>query len=120
MKRLLSVLAVSAVICAAPLAAAKAQHLHDRMAGANHVSSMGKNLKLGPKDLKGYDVRKIQKKLYEKGYYPEPADGVWGPKTTNAIRKYQKMNGLTAHGMLDQKTLSHMGVEVNAVADYHK
>ena len=37
----------------------------------------------------GYDLRLIQKALESKGYDPGPADGHLGPKTREAIRRYQ-------------------------------
>lgn len=113
MKKLLLAGAVSAALVLAPVAAS---HAHDRMAGSNHVSSMGKKLKLTKKHLAEQDVRKLQNALHKKGFYPEPADGVWGPKTTRAIQKYQKKNKLRVNGVLDQKTLSHLGVEISAVS----
>src|SRR5262249_47018522 len=34
-----------------------------------------------------------------------PVDGIWGPKTVEALKAFQKSNGLPATGHLDHKTL---------------
>ncbi len=35
-------------------------------------------------------------------------DGIWGPATQNAVKAYQKLNGLTVTGQLDQATQERM------------
>lgn len=38
------------------------------------------------------------------------ADGVWGPKTTEALKAWQRRNGLVADGVAGPKTLAKMGI----------
>lgn len=45
-----------------------------------------------------YDVTRIQNALRFKGYDPGPADGVLGPRTRNAIRRYQADHGTQVTG----------------------
>ena len=54
------------------------------------------------------DVREIQKKLKELGYYKGSADGDFGPGTEEAVIAFQKANGLTADGKAGQKTLEKL------------
>lgn len=38
------------------------------------------------------------------------ADGIWGSKTTEAVRSWQRRNGLTADGIVGPQTLAKMGI----------
>ena len=46
----------------------------------------------------------VQKTLEELGYDPGLPDGIWGKKTTAAIKSFQSDNGLPATGQLDART----------------
>ena len=41
-----------------------------------------------------------------------PADGIFGKKTTQAVKEFQHANGLTPDGIVGMKTLSTMGLSV--------
>lgn len=51
-----------------------------------------------------HDVYQVQKKLKELGYDPGSADGIWGKKTTSAVKSFQRNNGLPVTGQLDEQT----------------
>jgi hydrogenase-4 component B len=53
-------------------------------------------------------VRDIQRQLQAHGYKPGAVDGLLGPRTCNAVRRYQKEAGLEVDGVLDQKLQNHM------------
>ncbi|MER1278343.1 N-acetylmuramoyl-L-alanine amidase [Bacillus sp. C15(2022)] len=59
---------------------------------------------------KGDDVRQIQKALAALYFYPDKGaknngiDGVYGPKTADAVRRFQLMNGLNPDGVYGPKT----------------
>lgn len=59
---------------------------------------------------KGDDVRQIQKALAALYFYPDKGaknngiDGVYGPKTANAVKRFQSVNGLTADSIYGPKT----------------
>jgi hypothetical protein len=53
-------------------------------------------------------VRELQSALRGLGYYSGPLDGVAGPKTTRAIRAYQKQNGLLVDGRPSVALLNHV------------
>lgn len=59
---------------------------------------------------KGEEVKKIQTKLKDWGYYKGSVDGVYGSKTRQAVIDFQKKNGLTADGVAGTKTLSAIGI----------
>jgi ankyrin repeat protein len=49
-------------------------------------------------------IYQVQKKLKELGYDPGPPDGIWGKKTISAIKRFQRDNGLTVTGQLDEQS----------------
>lgn len=58
----------------------------------------------------GEEVKQIQKKLKEWGYYDGEVDGIYGSKTFSAVKKFQTKNGLTADGIAGEKTLQALGI----------
>lgn len=59
---------------------------------------------------RGDEVRAIQERLIEWGYLSGSADGIFGPDTENAVRAFQKKNGLTVDGIAGPATLRAMGI----------
>ena len=106
MRRLIVAALLSlAVLCAAP-AAAQAE---SRMAGTPPVAGIkGKKLEIKRGKLYKEGVHFLQEFLYSQGHYPEPPDGIWGPKTTKAIKSYQTLHGLAVTGTLNHETKSSM------------
>lgn len=57
-------------------------------------------------------IRLVQTRLKKAGFDPGATDGILGPKTKLAIRKYQNSKGLSMdNGLLSQQTLKSLGVE---------
>lgn len=54
----------------------------------------------------GADVRSMQTKLKSLGYYTGTVDGSYGEGTKNAVKAFQKANGLTADGKAGSATLN--------------
>jgi len=59
---------------------------------------------------RGTEVRNIQNKLKQLGYYTGSIDGIYGVNTKNAVIKFQKNCGLTADGIAGPKTLLYLGL----------
>lgn len=59
---------------------------------------------------RGDEVKQIQTKLKNWGYYNGSVDGIYGSKTVEAVKYFQRKNGLTADGIAGTKTLSAMGI----------
>lgn len=58
---------------------------------------------------RGNDVKKLQKRLIELGYMPAgSADGAYGYQTYNAVRDFQKANGLDNDGVAGPATLTNL------------
>lgn len=59
---------------------------------------------------RGEEVRTIQTKLKRWGYYNGNVDGIYGSQTMEAVKKFQRKNGLTVDGIAGTKTLQAMGI----------
>ena len=58
------------------------------------------------------DTREVQTVLKKWGYYTGVVDGINGPKTKEAVKKFQRKYGLTADGIVGPLTASKMGLRV--------
>lgn len=56
-------------------------------------------------------VRNAQQQLKNDGYYTGNIDGIDGPMTRQAIKKYQQSQNLTVNGRLDKKTCEKLGLQ---------
>ena len=59
---------------------------------------------------RGSEVTQIQTKLKRWGYYSGSIDGIYGTQTVNAVKYFQRKNGLTADGIAGTQTLKAMGI----------
>lgn len=56
-------------------------------------------------------VQQAQARLKASGFDPGPPDGTLGPKTRDALRRYQRTKGLQATGELDAQTLDALHLQ---------
>lgn len=68
----------------------------------------------------GSAVKELQEKLNALGYSCGTADGSYGTKTANAVRKFQKDNGLTQDGIAGSQTLSAIDNKISSVGNQIK
>lgn len=61
-----------------------------------------------PPEMRLAYIRGIQEELSSNGYDPGPADGLLGPQTRAAIRKYQRDAGLAVDGVASKELLDHL------------
>ena len=59
---------------------------------------------------RGDEVTQIQTKLKRWGYYNGNIDGIYGNQTQEAVRYFQRKNGLTVDGIAGPATLKAMGI----------
>ena len=62
----------------------------------------------------GEQVRIIQTKLKNWGYYDGAVDGIFGSGTAEAVRYFQRKNGLTADGIVGPATLKALGMSTGS------
>lgn len=58
----------------------------------------------------GDDVKTVQKKLKNWGYYTGSVDGIFGKQTKEAVKYFQRKNGLSVDGIVGKKTLKALGM----------
>lgn len=59
---------------------------------------------------RGEEVRTIQTKLKRWGYYNGNVDGIYGSQTLEAVKYFQRKNGLVVDGIAGKRTLEAMGI----------
>jgi len=58
----------------------------------------------------GSVVKTVQRKLKNWGYYTGSVDGIFGPKTREAVKYFQRKNKLAVDGKVGPKTLAALGI----------
>lgn len=58
----------------------------------------------------GTRVEQIQRRLAEYGYYTGSVDGIYGQGTFDAVKNFQRNNGLVPDGIVGDTTLSALGL----------
>lgn len=82
------------------------------MIGAANTSSLPVYSKQGST---GTEVEEIQRVLKEWGLFKGEITGYFGTATENALRQYQKNNGLEVTGIADEATLKKMGITIGDI-----
>jgi N-acetylmuramoyl-L-alanine amidase len=65
---------------------------------------------LSQQGSRGREVRNIQSRLKDWGYYTGAVDGIYGSKTVAAVKKFQKKHNLRVDGIAGPATLSAIGL----------
>lgn len=65
----------------------------------------------------GGEVKELQRRLKQWGYYDGAVDGVYGKQTVEAVKYFQRKNGLTPDGIAGRSTFEALGMNdsVNAL-----
>lgn len=69
---------------------------------------------LSKRGSRGEEVKKIQQKLKELGLYTIAVDGIYGAKTEEAVRAFQKQKGLAVDGIAGPNTLKALGISTSS------
>jgi peptidoglycan hydrolase-like protein with peptidoglycan-binding domain len=56
-------------------------------------------------------VREAQRALRDLGYDPGPVDGIVGPRTRQALARYQRAEKITVTGRLDAETMVRLDIQ---------
>ncbi len=102
-------IAVAAVSCAT--AVFNLGHTSDEFAATPYVQTAV--LKQG---ASGGEVKELQRRLKQWGYYSGAVDGIYGKATAEAVRYFQRKNGLTADGIAGKATFEALGMNESAKA----
>lgn len=97
-------LAVTAVGSAATLFAA------NNVATYREETALVQTVAVLRQGSQGNEVKEVQRRLREWGYYSGAVDGIYGSGTAEAVRAFQKKNGLTADGVVGKATYAALGM----------
>ena len=59
------------------------------------------------------DITEVQTRLKKWGYYTGNVDGIYGPLTISAVKRFQKKYGLTQDGIVGPLTAAKMGISLS-------
>ena len=64
-------------------------------------------------------ITDLQQALKSRGYYNGPIDGIIGPQTELAVRKFQESNGLPHQGFVTMETLRMLGLASSTTVEQY-
>ncbi|MCH5147090.1 MAG: spore cortex-lytic enzyme [Clostridiales bacterium] len=105
----MAAVAVAAVGCAVTLF--ELGHTSDEIAAPPYVQTAV--LRQG---ASGGEVKELQRRLKQWGYYSGSVDGIYGKQTTEAVKYFQRKNGLVADGIAGKATYEALGMMESAKA----
>ncbi len=79
-------------------------------ANGNPPTSRPSSTSVGSGTASDETVRNTQSALNARGYDAGAVDGLWGPNTQSALRRFQTDRGLAPTGMIDDETRTALGV----------
>ncbi len=85
------------------------------MAGMAPAAGPGPGAHMMGRQLTPASARDVQQKLADGGFYQIKVDGIWGPRSQDALLEFQRARSLTANGALTPETVSALGLEPNAL-----
>ena len=62
----------------------------------------------------GGEVKELQRRLKQWGYYNGAVDGIYGKQTVEAVKYFQRKNGLTVDGIAGKATYQALGMNASA------
>ena len=106
---------VAGILCCALLCGGLLYAESDFFLVYNEKGSTATLSKLGSR---GEEVRRIQTKLKELGYYKSTVGGIFGTRTQSAVKSFQRNCGITADGIAGPKTLLYLGLGGSSSGTY--
>ncbi len=67
--------------------------------------------RLKDKEARKNIIMRMQLTLQFQGYYDGPIDGIMGPKTRDAVKKFKKDKGIPGTSVMDAETLNALGIK---------
>ena len=83
----------------------------------DYLDTAGYNKNLAPRLLywgsQGQDVKNVQWQLVKWKYLIGDVDGIYGPDTYRAVRRFQQKNGLKLDGIVGPDTAAALGIQLS-------
>lgn len=95
-KRFLSIIAAVLIlaVCIMPIGSAEAKNIVKGDTASN--------------------IKQVQTRLSNLGYYTYKVDGIWGSRTTKAVKNFQRDYGLVVDGIVGSKTERALGITLGS------
>ena len=115
MKRKTKLLAAGAFAAIALFAALPTVFLRDKdnqnsVADAPVEEMLAVDAAILRQGARGSEVKEVQRRLKQWGYYNGSVDGIFGKDTRSAVILFQRKNGLTADGVVGKETYKALGM----------
>ena len=109
MKKILAIGALTLALSATAVTGTvyAVNHTHDAPQAVEATVATAAVLRQGSS---GGEVKEVQRRLKNWGYYTGAVDGVFGAGTKKAVIAFQKKNGLTADGVVGKSTYKALGM----------
>ncbi len=108
MKKFLLITTLSLTLAAAALTGTAVAATHIQEAPAASVEAV--DAAVLRQGSRGNEVKEVQRRLKQWGYYTGSVDGIFGAGTKKAVIAFQKKNGLTADGVVGKATYKALGM----------
>ena len=109
MKKFLAIGAVALALTAAVTAGAVAYTV-SASPSADTALELAASAAVLRQGSRGGEVKEVQRRLKQWGYYSGAVDGIFGAGTRKAVIAFQKKNGLTADGVVGKATYRALGM----------
>jgi hypothetical protein len=82
----------------------------------NNQQAQNNNQPISVQNLSHKEIRQVQQALNKNGDKVGPTDGRWGPKTENALKRFEQGKNIRANGELDRQTVASLGLNTSKFA----
>ena len=110
MKKFLAIGALTLALTASAAASVTAIAVKNGREAAETAIELSVEAAVLRQGSKGGEVKEVQRRLKQWGYYSGAVDGIFGSGTKKAVVAFQKKNGLTADGVVGKATYAALGM----------
>ena len=110
MKKFLAIGALTLALTASAAASVTAIAVHHNRQEAETAIELSVEAAVLRQGSTGGEVKEVQRRLKQWGYYSGSVDGIFGSGTKKAVIAFQKKNGLTADGIVGKATYAALGM----------
>ena len=110
MKKFLAIGALTLALTASAAASVTAIAVKNNRQGAETAIELVQETAVLRQGSTGGEVKEVQRRLKQWGYYSGSVDGIFGSGTKKAVIAFQKKNGLTADGIVGKATYAALGM----------